>query len=85
MQYLAYLALIATVDAKWTPFKDLKAFHEKHPEPLKEWASHHKHPLKDAIKLISKEINTLTKTEEEVELDRIKLVAIVSGVLKGAL
>lgn len=65
--------------------KDLKAFHEKHPEPLKEWSSHHKHPLKDAKKWIKKELKTLTKTEEQVDLDRIKLVAIVQGVLKGAL
>jgi len=85
MKYLTYLALIASVDAKWTPFKDLKAMHEKNHEAVEEWKSHHKHPLKDAGKWIKKELKQLHKTEEEVELDRIKLVAIVSGVLKGAL
>jgi len=85
MQYLTYLALIATVDAKWTPLKDLKNFHEKHPQPLREWAEHHQHPLKDAKKWLKKEYKTLHKTEEEVALDRLKLTAIVEGVLKGAL
>jgi len=85
MKYLTYLALIASVDAKWTPFKDLKAMHEKNHEAVEEWKSHHKHPLRDAGKWIKKELKQLHKTEEEVELDRIKLVAIVSGVLKGAL
>ena len=85
MKYLTYLALIASVDAKWTPLKDLEAFHEKHPEPLKEWAKHHKHPLKDAKKWLKKEWKHHHKTEEQVGLDRLKLVAIVQGVLKGAL
>lgn len=85
MKYFTYLALVASVDAKWTPLKDLKAFHDKHPHPIKEWAEHHKHPLKDAKKWLKKEYKQVHKTEEEVELDRLKLVAIVQGVLKGAL
>lgn len=99
MQYLTYLALIATVDAKWTPLKDLKKFQEQHPDPLAdvvEWAADHKHPLKDAKKAskkwakkekkaLKKYLKSLTKTEEEVELDRLKLTAIVEGVLQGAL
>jgi len=85
MKYLTYLALIASVDAKWTPFKDLKALHEKNAEAVHKWTKHHKHPLRDAGKWIKKEIKNLEKTEEEVELDRLKLTAIVEGVLKGAL
>ena len=87
MQYLTYLALIATVDAKWTPLKDLKKFQEQHPDPLAdvvEWAADHKHPLKDAKKAskkwakkekkaLKKYLKSLTKTEEEVELDRLSL------------
>jgi len=73
MKYLTYLALIATVDAKWTPLTDLKALHEKNAEAVHKWASHHKHPLKDAKKWIKKEFKNLEKTEEQVELDRIKL------------
>ena len=85
MKYAAYLALIASVDAHWTPLKDLKALHEKNAHAVHEWSKHHKHPIKDAAKWIKKEIKLATKTPEEVELDRLKLVAIVQGVLKGAL
>jgi hypothetical protein len=85
MKYLTYLALVASVDAKWTPLKDLKEFHEKHPHPVKDWAEHHKHPLRDAKKWLKKEFKKVHKTEEEVQLDKAKLEAIVQGVLQGAL
>jgi hypothetical protein len=81
MKYLTYLALVAAADAKWTPLKDLKEFHKKHPHPIREFAEHHPHPLKDATKWLKKEL----RTPEEVELDRIKLEKIVGGVLRGAL
>lgn len=85
MKFLTYLALVASVDAKWTPFKDIKKFHEKHPHPIKEWAEHHKHPLKDAKKWIKKEWKEHHKSEEQLKLDRIALEKIVGGVLRGAL
>jgi hypothetical protein len=37
MKYLTYLALMATVDARWHPLKDLKQFHKQHPNPFKEF------------------------------------------------
>lgn len=85
MKYLTYLALVAAVDAKWTPLKDLKQFHKEHPHPFKEFKDHHKHPLKDASKWLKKEWKKLDKTPEEVQLDRIKLEKIVGGILRGAL
>jgi len=85
MKYLTYLALIATADAKWHPLKDLKEFHHKHPHPIREWRDHHKNATKKMDKWLKKEWKKVTRTDEQVSLDKVKLEAIVEGVLRGAL